>query len=59
MTRATFAGGTWTHFGTSVTPLSDTLRRVAGGWAIDLRVHDPRTTCTQCTVNAENLTRID
>lgn len=45
----------WTHFGLSVTPIEHSRRRVAGGTAIDIRVHDLRSTVTHATVNAANL----
>lgn len=48
----------WTHFGTSVTPIESTRRRVAGGTCIDVIVHDPRSTITHATINADNLTEV-
>jgi hypothetical protein len=45
----------YTYHGIAVTPIEHTRRRVAGGIAIDVYVHDPRTTITSATVNAANL----
>lgn len=45
----------WTYHGLSVTPLEHTRRRVAGGTCIDIEIHDPRSTVTRATVNADNL----
>lgn len=47
----------WTHQGLSVTPIESTRRRVSGGTAIDIVIHDKRTTVTRATVNADNLVR--
>ena len=49
---------TWTYHGLSVTPIENTRRRVAGGTAIDIRVHDPRSTVTRATVNADNMVAV-
>lgn len=48
----------WLHEGISVTPIESTRRAVASGTAIDIRVHDPRTTVTYATVNVDNLVQL-
>ncbi len=56
---AALTSGGWTHFGTFVEPVNGTLRYVAGGRVVDIRINDPRTTITRATVNADNLERIE
>lgn len=46
------------YFGLSVTPLWHTKRRVTGGTVVDIKVHDTRSTCTEATVNVDNVTAI-
>jgi len=46
---------TYTYFGLTVEPIPGTLRRVAGGRCIDIRVSDPRSTIDSATVNVENV----
>ena len=43
----------FTYQGLACTPIPSTFRHVAGGRAIDVLFHDPRTTCTYATVNAD------
>ena len=45
----------WTYDGLSVTPIWETKRRVPGGLAIDIIVHDKRSTIERATVNADKL----
>lgn len=49
---------TYTYFGLSITPLWHTKRRVAGGTAVDICVHDPQSTATHATVNADNVKEV-
>lgn len=45
----------YSHQGTRVVPLPGTIRRIAGGTCVDVRVTDPRSTITFATVNARNV----
>ena len=46
---------TYTCEGLSVKPIGGTLRRVAGGLAVDIRISDPRSTVTHAVVNADTV----
>ena len=45
----------YTYHGVACTPIEETLRRVPGGRAVDIRIHDPRSTITYATVNVDNI----
>ena len=45
----------YSYFGLTVEPITATLRRVAGGRCVDIRVNDPRSTISHATVNAANV----
>jgi hypothetical protein len=45
----------YTSAGLNVEPIEGTLRDVAGGRCVDIRINDPRSTITSATVNAANV----
>lgn len=50
-------GERYTYHGVNVIPRWDTKRRVAGGYAIDVVVDDPRSTLKHSTVNVDGLVK--
>jgi hypothetical protein len=50
----------YTYGGHTITPLWETKRRVAGGYAIDVIVHDEfhKGSRRQATVNADNIEEV-
>ena len=53
------ANRTWMASGLAVVPVKGSFRRCEGGYCVDVRSSDPRTTVTYWTENASNVVDAD